>query len=109
NKDYYAQAQLLNRLGNSWWLNTFADRKIKEGLQYAAVDGLGWVSLSWDREFWSSGRGEIVPHVYAADQVIPYQIGSDHDIQRAYSVTIINKVPLAQAHAMFRSKAHLIK
>ena len=108
NKSWYQQASLMTKLAHSWWSNTFADRRLKEGLQYAATDGQGWAMLVWDSNFWGPGRGDIRMSGLGADEVIPYQIGDDHDIQRAYAVTITKSVPIAHAHAMFPEKADLI-
>ncbi|MHA2064560.1 MAG: portal protein, partial [Candidatus Thorarchaeota archaeon] len=109
NKNYYNQAQLLNDLAKSWWLQTFADRKLKEGLQYAATDGIGYIGLSWDKAHWTNSRGEIVPRVYSSESVLPYQIGEDHDLQKAYAVTIINRVPIIHAQHLFPKHAKDIK
>lgn len=109
NKDFDDQAGILNKLLTAWYHNAFADRGIREGLQYAAVEGLGYVSPIWQRDFWATGRGDIALHSYGAKDVFPIQVPRDHDLQRAYAVAIRTEVPIAMAHAMHPEFADRIK
>jgi hypothetical protein len=94
NQDYAQLIAILNKMLLAWYLNTFADRDIRQALQYAGVACLGWVSPRWRNDFWTVGRGDIVIPSFGPRDVIPYQIGKDHDIQRAYVVTIVEETPL---------------
>lgn len=109
NSEYQQNAANLNKLILAWWYNAFPDRAIREALQYAAVEGTGYASPFWERNFWCYGRGDIALGTYGAKNVIPYQIGKDHDIQRAYAVTMVQEVPLVQAWAMYPKYADKIK
>lgn len=102
------QAIVMGKMLNAWWHATFVDRSIKTALQYAATEGLGWMGLSWDLDYNFTGRGDISSHVYGARDVLPVQIGEDHDIQKAYAVIIRKRLPLVIAHALHPDKAHLI-
>ena len=97
-----------NRLLRGWHQNTFFDRSLEDTLKYAGVEGGGYSRPYWDPNFYTFGRGEIVCASYGAGQVFPVQIGKDRNLQKAYAVIIHHEVPLAQAHAMFPSKQHLI-
>jgi hypothetical protein len=108
NKERYTGASEITRMARAWWYNTFADQGIKETMQYSGVDGMGYAGLSWDADYWTPGRGDIRFHSYGVDDVLPVQIGPDHDIQRAYVVVIRRKVPIFHAHALFPAMAHLI-
>src|SRR5882762_1216488 len=83
NSDFQNLATILNKMLNAWYHQTFADRSIRKGLQYAAGVGKGWVSPGWKSDFWVTGRGDIKLNTYGPRGVLPYQIGSDHDIQGA--------------------------
>ena len=108
NENYSGQASVLNKMSIAWWYNTFADRSIKETLQYGSTEGLGWVGLSWDASYYTGTRGDIRMHVYGVRQVLPYMLPADHDIQKAYSVSIRERVPLAAVHAQFPTKAQYV-
>src|SRR6266403_3819589 len=50
NKAYASQAEMMNKVTRAWYLEQFADRSIKEALQYAAATGRGWVRPVYRRE-----------------------------------------------------------
>lgn len=95
------QTEILNKLILSWWHNSFADRAIRSALQYAAVQGTGYLSPVWERDFWTAGRGDVALHAYGPKDVLPVQLGRDHDLQRAYAVIIRTEVPLNLARKMY--------
>jgi len=99
------QAEVLNKLLISWYQSTFADQGIKKGLQYGGVFGTGWIGPDWKSDYWTRGRGDIVIKAYSPEDVIPCQLPSDNDIQRAYAVTLREEVPINLARAMFPTMA----
>lgn len=109
NREYDDQCVVLNKLTNGWWHNTFADRAIRKGLQYAVGLGTGYVGPVWEKDFWCYGRGDIKLHTYGPRDVLPIQLPHDFDLQRAYAVIIRTEVPLAMAHAMYPEYADLIQ
>ena len=107
NNDFMALATILNKLLMSWYLNTFADRSIRQALQYACGTGKGYVSPVWQNDFWVTGRGDIKLKVYGPRSVRPIQIGKDHDIQLAYGCTLTDEVPFARACATYPTQTDL--
>jgi hypothetical protein len=105
NRDYDSHAVVLNKLLNSWWLNTFADRRIRQALQYAMVMGTGYISPVWRRDFWNAGRGDIYLNVYGPRDVLFVQLPPSHDIQGAYAVIIRVRTPIHMACAMWPTLA----
>jgi len=101
NPQFEHQTEILNKLVLSWWHNTFADRKIREALQYAAVQGTGYLSPVWQKDFWFAGRGDVALHAYGPKDVLPIQMGRDHDLQRAYAVIIRTETPINLARKMY--------
>jgi hypothetical protein len=93
NEAYHQSAQVLNQLVYSWWLSTFADRSIRQAMQWACVS-TGWISPGWDPDYWHTGRGDITLNIYGPRDVLPIQMGKDLDIQRAYAAVIQQEVPL---------------
>lgn len=108
NRDLDEQAELLNKLLLNWYQTTFADRQIKKALQYAAVMGTGYLGPDWKSDYWTRGRGDIVLKAYSPEDVLPTQLPQDGDLQRAYSVTFREEVPINLARAMFPTLAHKI-
>lgn len=102
------QAVVINKLYRAWYLNTFADRAIRKILQYSAVGGIGYASPVWSKDFWVRGRGDIECKWYGPRDVIPIQIGKDHDFQKAYAVTLREEMPLNQAWAKYPTKTDLL-
>lgn len=101
NKAYASQAEMMNKVTRAWYLEQFADRSIKEGLQYAAATGRGWVRPVYRREMGGTGRGDIKLFTYGAPCVLPFQLPASGDWQSAYAVTILEEMPVYMAHAMF--------
>jgi len=108
NEEYKDHAEVLNKLVYAWWLNTFADRSIRQAIQWACIS-TGYVSPVWDRDFWVTGRGDIKLNVYGPRDILPIQIGRDHDLQKAYAVIIQEEVPLARCRVIYPEYADRIK
>lgn len=109
NNRWHDQATKLTKLKDFWWYATFADCRIAEVLSWAAVQGTGYAMPYWERNFHARGRGDIDIASCAPEQVLPVQITSDGDLQRAYAVTIQTEVPIHLAHAQYPAYADRIK
>jgi hypothetical protein len=107
NQDFSGMTEILNKMLFSWYLQTYADRSVREALQWAAA-GCGYLGPVWRKDFWCTGRGDIKLKAYGPTAVKPYQIGSDHDLQQAYLVTIVDEVPFAKAMAMYPTQIEKI-
>jgi len=103
NKAYKDQAQMMNQVTKAWYLEAFADRAIKEALQYAAATCRGWVRPIYRRDMYGTGRGDIKLLTYGSPCVVPFQLPHSGDWQSAYAVTILEEMPVAMAHGMFPS------
>jgi hypothetical protein len=101
NDDYQKQSTVLNKMLRAWYYQPFVRQSIRDALQYAAGAGLGWISPVWASDQIIAGRGDIALNVYGPTGVLPYGIGKDHDIQKAYAVTIRVETPIQQAMAMY--------
>ena len=108
NETYDIQSYILNHIVFHWWHSTFADRDIRQALQWALC-GQGYLSPIWKPDFWPDGTGDIQLYSYGPMSVIPVQLPADGDLQEAYAVIIHLEVPLAQAHRMYPQYADWIK
>jgi len=99
NKMFDTQNKVLNTMHHAWYLATFSDRVIRKALQYSAAGCVGYVSPSWKKDFWSAGRGDIKLTALGPRAVVPCMIGEDHDLQKAYAVSIKREISLAEAIA----------
>jgi len=109
NEDWEAQADILNKAYLHWYLASFADRRIREALQFAAVEGTGYLTMEWDPGFWTPGDGEITMQALGVDAVLPIQISpEDWDLQKAYAVIIRRQYPVFHVMRRFPLAAHLI-
>jgi hypothetical protein len=104
------QTNILNKRYLAWHQNSslMVAENIKKALQWGAVCGRGYVYLPYRRQFVISGPTEIYPEARGPFSVLPYGIGPEHNIQRAYQVTICHEWPYFQAAAMFPTKADVL-
>lgn len=109
NEDWKDQAEILDKGYMAWYLNSFADRKLREALQFAAVEGTGYLVMEWDPGVWVPGDGEITLQALGVDAVLPVQISpEDWDYQKAYAVVIRRQYPIFSVMRRFPLVAHLI-
>jgi len=101
NKAYLAEAAMMNKVTRAWYLESFADRSVKEALQYAAATGRGWLHPIYRRNMFGTGKGDIQLLTFGAPCVLPTQLPSSGDWQSAYAVTILDEWPVAMAHGAF--------
>lgn len=104
-----AQANILNKLYMAWMQRTFADRKIRQAWQYATTQGTGYLSIGYDPDFYWHGKGEIALNAHGPLDVLPIGLPANHDIQKAYAVTIRVPTPYHIAIRMFPDFADKIK
>lgn len=102
NSDYDSQAWLLNQLYLSWYQNCFVDRSIRSALQYAAVEGTGYLLTDWDPGYWTMGRGDVRLRPLGVDSVLPLQMNSETwDLQTSYVTIIRVQYPITEVIRMF--------
>lgn len=101
NAAFAANAQLFNLYVRAWYLETFADVKIKEALQYAAATCTGWIRPVYSRDFAGQGTGSVKLLSYGAPCILPTQLPPSGDFQQAYAMTILDEMPVYMAHGIF--------
>jgi len=100
-KDTIPTANVLNDFAYSWYLDQFADLKIKKAVQWAAICPCGWLEPCYRRFPGDHGRADIdlIPHSFF--DVVMTGVPESGDHQEAYTVTIIKDLPVFMAHSMF--------
>jgi hypothetical protein len=109
NTSYGEQAEMMNRVTRAWYLEAFADRAVKEALQYAACSNRGWIHPIYRRDLAGTGKGDIKLLTFGAPSIVPNQLPSSGDWQAAYVVHILDEWPVYLAHGMFPEKQHLLR
>lgn len=93
-------------LKEDWWQRLFIDRTFKEGTQEAACS-IGYLWL-WPKPDPNTGQIEITPEAKAYNEVYPYQMGADNNIDKAYSITVRCEIPINQFREEFPEYADSI-
>lgn len=102
NPDYSQQSWLLNAMYQAWYWESLADRNLRTALQYAAVEGTGYLMTGWDPGFWGTQRGGISLEGLGVDNVLPIGIPPESwDLQKAYAVIIRRRVPIIEVLRRF--------
>lgn len=96
-----AQAEMMNKVVRSLYLQNMYDRDIREALQYAAATCTGYLRPVYRVDPSADSEGNIELKAYGSPSVLPVQMPQDNDLQRAYAVTIIDFDPIWVAHAMW--------
>lgn len=107
--DWVDQSEILNKSYQHWYLSSFVDRRLREALQFAAVEGTGYLTMEWEPNVWSPGDGDIKLQALGVDGVLPVHISPETwDLQGAYAVIIRRQYPIFQVIRRFPLAAHLI-
>lgn len=94
-------AALLNRVGASWYVDTFADVKIKKAIQWMGISPCGWLEICYRKLPGKRGKAEIDLIPMSAFDVVMTGVPESGDHQEAYTVTLIKDLPMYQAHALW--------
>lgn len=109
NKDWASQSEILNKCYLHWYNSTFADRRLREALQFAAVEGTGYLMMEWDPGYWLPGDGKVTMQALGVDAVLPVQISpEDWNLQKGYATIIRRQFPIINVIRRFPLAANLI-
>jgi hypothetical protein len=101
NKAFKRQSDMMSKVAKAVYLEGFVDRSIKDALQYAAVSGAGFIYPFYSRSMYGAGDGEFVFTALGQPDVLPIQLGRDKNYQKAYIVTLVIPMGVAEAHSRF--------
>ena len=110
NPAYDHQTEILNQCYLHWNSAAFVDRQLRSALQYAAVEGTGYLMTEWDPGYYSMGKGDIRLTPLGVDAVLPVQINPEtNDLQSAYAVIIRRQFPIFEILRRYPHMSHLIQ
>lgn len=101
NDAFKDEANMMNKVTKSVYLESFVDRSLHDALQFAAVSSAGFIYPFYSRSKFGSGDGEFVFMPLGQPDVLPVQLPRDRNYQKAYIVTLAVPFGVAEAHARF--------
>ncbi len=94
-------ANMMNRGTRALYLQNCWGQSLKETLWWALATGTGFLRPVWRRDFAGHGKGSLDLDSFGVPSICPVQMPSNGDWNKAYSVTILDELPVWQAHGMF--------
>jgi hypothetical protein len=106
---YDKNSLMLNKVTRALYLEQAWDIDIGDALAWAGTTCSGYARPRYRRDYAGSGEGSIVLDTYGASSILPVQLPRNNDLQRAYMVTIMDEMPIFEAHAMFPKYQHRLR
>lgn len=94
-------AEMLTKVSKAVYLESDFPSHILKVLQYASVMGIGYLWPKVKASEYGYGERELVFDALGLLDVVPVQIPRSNDIQDAYSVTVYDYMPIAEANGRF--------
>lgn len=107
NDKFQKQSEVLNKLAQAWWVNTFADLKLADVIRYASGPGTGYVEINWDPSA-GGGVGDIMLTPRDPRDVLPIRPTFGQSVQEWEGVIIRNTMSINQARARWPERADKI-
>ena len=99
--EFKHQNAVLNKANMAWQYMTRADRSLRKVAQYANVGGTGYAGIRYDPDYYRYGVGDTVIDDYGPLDVMPVGLENNHDLQKAYSVTVRVRTPIHKAWELY--------
>jgi hypothetical protein len=106
---FKSYAEIVNRIAKAIYTESQYPRALREVLQYASTMGVGYMWPKAKADKYGFGERRIVFESLGLLDVMPVQVPKSNNVQDAYSITIFEYMPIAEAHArfpLFQSKLH---
>ncbi len=107
NSKFKDQEDVLVKLSQAWWVNTFADLKLADVIKYAAGIGTGYCEVAWDASA-GGGAGDIVLRALDPRDVLPIRPQLNGSVQDWEGVVIRCAKSPGELKVRFPDKAHRI-
>lgn len=108
NPNFKDQEDVLVKLSQAWWVNTFADLKLADVIKFAAGIGTGYCEVSWDANA-AQGRGDIVLKALDPRDVLPIRPNLGGTVQDWEGVILRSAKSPGELKTRFPDKAHRIE
>lgn len=107
NADFKDQEDVLVKLSQAWWVNSFADLRLADVIKFAAALGTGYCEVNWDANA-AQGRGDIVLKALDPRDVLPIRPQLGGSVQDWDGVIIRSAKAPSELKVRFPDKAHRI-
>lgn len=107
NPKFKDQEDILVKLSQAWWVNTFADLKLADVIKFAAGVGTGYCEVAWDASA-GGGAGDIVLRPLDPRDVLPIRPQLTGSVQDWEGVIIRSAKSPSELRVRFPDKAHKI-
>lgn len=94
-------ATMQNKVSRGVYLESYFPRSVRKALQFATVMGRGYIWPKCTSLDYGYGERRIVFQPLGILDVVPVQVPSSNDVQDAYTNTIYDFMPIAEAHGRF--------
>lgn len=101
NPAFNANASMMNEVTTAIYQEQFLDLSLRNAFDWAAACNTGWIHPVYRRDFAGRGKGSLNLDTYGQPCILPTQMPSSGDIQRAYAVTLLDEMPIYMAHGLF--------
>jgi hypothetical protein len=98
---YKPIANIENKVAKCVYLESQFSQQLKKALQYATVMNDGYLWVVCEAEDYGYGERTIQFRPRGPLDVVATQVPMDGDIQKAYTVTVFDYKPIAEAHGRF--------
>ncbi len=100
-KEFENFAMAWNKTARALYLEGHWGRDIKDWLSFAAATNTGFMRPVYRRGMAGMGEGRIEMLTYGQPCVLPFQMPSSGDYNEAYMVTLLDEIPIFEAHSRF--------
>lgn len=107
NPKFKDQEDVLVKLSQAWWVNTFADLKLADVIKFAAGVGTGYCEVAWNASA-GGGAGDIVLNAIDPRDVLPIRPQLNGSIQDWGGVIMRCAKSPEELKTRFPDKAHRI-
>lgn len=107
NANFKDQEDVLMKLSQAWWVNTFADLRLGDVIKFSAGVGTGYCEVVWDASLYG-GTGDILLRSLDPRDVLPIQPSLTSSVQDWGGLIIRTSKTPDELKVRFPDKAHLI-
>jgi len=100
-KQFAKQCEQQNKIVHVVYRESLFRKSLRKAMQWAIPTGVGYIWPKFKREKYGFGEGKIVFKALGLCDYIPVQVPDDNDVVNAYAGTIVDFMPIAEAHARF--------
>ena len=101
NPAFSQNALMMNEVLTAIYQQQFLDLSLKSAFDWAAATNTGWIHPVFRRNFTGDTNGSFQLDTYGMPCVLPTQLPSSGDFQKAYAITLLDEVPIYMAHGIW--------